>query len=1441
MINRGKLYFLFAAVTMLLCIRGASAQTYYWSFGFPGSPGCVAVPFPANWAVCSTAQAACASIAGVEFNSKYYVSPSVQSTAQGSHSETAYCNYFYGPWNQWTGIGLSTVCPPGLLSDYNAPPGCSPSPQPDKRLGGTCAAQVNQVLDPSCGARGADATVKDDGSTTVGEPIEVGSGNVFYQTTDYRTAGQNRLGFMRFYNSRGFTDGTLGSHWRSNYDRYIYISSVAAIVERADGQKLTFTLSGGVWTADTDVDYTLSLSGSTWTLIGPDDTVETYTTNSSGAKALLNLIRLRNGYTQTMAYNPLTQLASVTDSYSRTLTFSYSTNNTLASIVTPDNTTISYSYAANGSGINLTSVTWPTSPLSTVTYGYANSLVPNALTSVTDESGKVYATWTYDAYGRGLTSQLGGIADLTTITYNDTTGSRTVTNALGVTDTYTFTTLQNAPKLTQISRTATATTAAATESMVYDSDGYLASLIDWNGNETTYVRNAHGLPTNVTEASGTPVARTTTVKYDSKFVHLPDSIATPELTISYTYDANGNELSRTLTDTTTTTVPYSTGGQTHVAKKTWSNFLLASVTTPNGNTTQFGYDASGALISVTDALNHVTRIVVHSGSGLPETTVDPNGVSTVSAYDQRQRLTSSTVATSAGTLTTTFTYYLNGDVTTTLPDGSFLTSLHDTAHRVIGYADNYDDQADKTLDALGDSTARTIFSLNGTATFYRTATFDPLGRQLTDTSTTTGKSWTYSYDKLGNSLTTQDPLGHISKRVFDALSRVTTSTDANGGVIRFSYDAHDRPLAVSDPNGNTTSYVYDGVGDLIEQVSPDTGTTVFHYDADGNLTSKTDAAGVVTNYTYDVLDRPHTTTYPADSTLNVTYAYDQTGTGFSFGIGRLTSVTDAAGSLTRTYDERGNLLAEKRTAGSKTLITSYSYDKSGRIASLTYPSGAVSSYTRDAAGRVTQMPFAAANSDQSYSLWSITHLPFGPVNYIHYNNGDNANLAFDRDYRQTTLVYETYQNVPYLQSTYAYDGADNLSSITDKITASNSQTFGYDVLNRLTSASSGLYGSLTWTFDHNGNLTSSTGSGTTATYAVAAGTNRLTSIMSAGNSESFGYTATGNRNSMTVNGANVFTGTYSKANRLASVSGVPLAISANVYDAFGKRFSKSNPGIAPTLYTFDQDGNLIEENANGKVIDYLYMDGVNVANWEPGEKHLYAINFDRLGVPLASRDEYGLTNWSAYILPHGGMNQTVTTGQFTGPVTQNLRYPGQYYDGETGYHYNLNRDYDPSFGVYIEADPIGLAGGLNPYLYARGNPGLFIDKSGLDALDAIADEAQDKAVEASVSELLGAIGVPERHRESVAKVCIVAYETLEDVKSRTWMNFAFTLAQKFGGDWIKKTVANSPPVQQAEHSLMQEINSWSQSTSNAVQNWLNGLSWNPFANFNKAIDNALSR
>jgi uncharacterized protein RhaS with RHS repeats len=253
-------------------------------------------------------------------------------------------------------------------------------------------------------------------------------------------------------------------------------------------------------------------------------------------------------------------------------------------VTTPDGLVLTYSYNTSGTTPNgnerLASVSYSTSPATSQSYLYESSIAPFGLTGIIDENGNRYATWKYDSNGRGLSSQHGISADLTTVSYDDTTGNRTVTNALGEQEVYHFTTLQGVPKVTEIDRLASATTLAAKRLFTYDSNGYGASATDWNGHLTKYVNNVHGQPTSITEASGTPQTRTTTIAYDSVLDHLPDQIVTPGLTTSYTYDGSCNPLTKTLTDTTTQTVPYATKGHTRTWRYSWSNFLVASVTNP---------------------------------------------------------------------------------------------------------------------------------------------------------------------------------------------------------------------------------------------------------------------------------------------------------------------------------------------------------------------------------------------------------------------------------------------------------------------------------------------------------------------------------------------------------------------------------------------------------------------------------------------------------------------------------------------------------------------------------------------------------------------------------------------------------------------------------------------------------------------------------------------
>jgi Domain of unknown function (DUF6531) len=166
---------------------------------------------------------------------------------------------------------------------------------------------------------------------------------MYHAVLDYSTVGQNPLSFTRYYNSMAVPDTyavALGSNWRHSFDRYLHIinpSAIAgAIAERETGQYVSFSSSSGVYTADSDLDYTLTRGGSgpawTWTLTAPDDTVETY--SQSGAEATLQSITRRNGYTQTPHYSSAGLLTSVTDTYGRSLGLSYASTGLLTGLTT---------------------------------------------------------------------------------------------------------------------------------------------------------------------------------------------------------------------------------------------------------------------------------------------------------------------------------------------------------------------------------------------------------------------------------------------------------------------------------------------------------------------------------------------------------------------------------------------------------------------------------------------------------------------------------------------------------------------------------------------------------------------------------------------------------------------------------------------------------------------------------------------------------------------------------------------------------------------------------------------------------------------------------------------------------------------------------------------------------------------------------------------------
>jgi RHS repeat-associated protein len=553
-----------------------------------------------------------------------------------------------------------------------------------------------------------------------------------------------------------------------------------------------------------------------------------------------------------------------------------------------------------------------------------------------------------------------------------------------------------------------------------------------------------------------------------------------------------------------------------------------------------------------------------------------------------------------------------------------------------------------------------------------------------------------------------------AQRAFDALNRLYQITDPASGITATSYDAHNRPLTVTAPTGVATAYVYDGFGDVIQESNPNTGTAVYYYDSTGNRIERVAATGAVTQYTYDALNRVLTMTFPSDSAENVAYTYDESGHGT--GIGRLTSVADAAGTLSRSYDQLGNLLTDARTSGTVNLTTTYAYDPANRVASITYPSGAAVVYTRDTMGRVTSVSAQPSGGASTLVASSIAYKPFGPDAGLHYGSSGQQTRTFDQDYRLTNVtdlgtvrrgLARVAENL-----SYAYYPTNNVQAITDAVTSANSQSFSYDNLQRLSNASGG-YGGFGFTYDGDGNQLSQTHGSTTTNYGYGSGSDLLATISVGGvQTQAIGYTADGRIASLSPGiqapgGQTITSLSYSQDARLSAVNASGGALASYTYDGFGQRLIKTVSASYGEIYQYGQDGMLLEEtNATGVAqADYVYLNGRPVAVLNGST--VYYLHDDTLGTPQSATDSNQNIAWQAMYQPFG-------QASVSGTVTQNLRLPGQYFDVESGWNHNGFRDYLPALGRYAEPDPLGRAGSGNTlYAYAFDSPINVIDPYGL--------------------------------------------------------------------------------------------------------------------------------
>jgi len=843
----------------------------------------------------------------------------------------------------------------------------------------------------------------------------------------------------------------------------------------------------------------------------------------------------------------------------------------------------------------------------------------------------------------------------------------------------------------------------------YDSAGHLSQVTDGDGNATTIEHDANGKPTaivgpfgqrtNLTvDANGflssitDPASQAYQLAYTSG--GLLTSFTNPRnQTSTFTYDALG----RLMKDTDAAT------GFKSLARTELSDGHTTTLTTALGRTTSYqSRDLStGDQQRInTDRAGFQTQ-TIRGGNAVIKTTYPDGMVDTVTqAGDPRWKMQAP----------------LPGTVTSKTPAGLLSTS---TFARTVTLSD-----PNNLLSLAAQNDTFTINGLTYTRNYAAaTRTFTsitPVGRQRTTTIDTQGRITQSQFASLNAANFTYDTRGRLSTGVFGAAAQARS--------FSLSYNTDGYLSSITDPLARTTSFVYDTAGRVTQKTLPDGRTIGFTYDANGNLTSITPpgrpahvfaysvvdllssytapnvGGGNQTTYAYN-LDRQLTTiTRPDSQTLN--FAYDSGG--------RLSTLTIPGGAYTFSYNATTGNLSGITAPGGGTLA--YTYDGS-LLTQTSWAGTVVGSVSRvfDNNFRVTSQSINGANTiNLNYDNDSLL---VGAGNLTLTRNAQNGlitgtTLGGVTDSRSYTGFGElssygvSYNATGFHSVSYTYD---KLGRITQKIETIGGGTdtydYTYDTAGRLAQVKKNNVVTATYTYDSNSNRLSYTGAGP-AINGTYDNQDRLTQYGSA----TYAYTANGELTSKTV-GALVTTYQYDVVGNLKQVTLPNSTQITYLIDGQNRRIGKKVGGTLVQGFLYQNALSPVTEldGSNSVVSRFVYASRANVPDYMIRGGVTYRIISDHLGSPRLVVD-----------VATGNVAQRIDYDEFgvvmtdTNPGFQPFGYAGGLYDKDTGLVRFGARDYDAQTGRWTVKDPILFAGGdTNLYGYVLNDPINFLDPDGL--------------------------------------------------------------------------------------------------------------------------------
>jgi RHS repeat-associated protein len=766
-----------------------------------------------------------------------------------------------------------------------------------------------------------------------------------------------------------------------------------------------------------------------------------------------------------------------------------------------------------------------------------------------------------------------------------------------------------------------------------------------------------------------------------------------------------------------------------------------------------------------------TATLAYDALGRATTGLRPDWYATQSIYDAVDRVIRGTDA--VGQLRD-FTYDANGNlIRESLTVGSTLWDEqkfdYDLSDRRITSSNAAGHISQRRYDAAGNVVAMTgpdgyTVRFDYDANGHVIAAFDEEGqsvrraldlggqpRSVTDANGNTVGFEYYDSTRDGRVKLQRDALGRVTQFDYDANGNVTVVTDNLGRTTLTSYDEQNRPVRIVAPAYTdaalgtvrpVTRYSYDLLGNLVAVSAGTTGATGTNPAADvvavqtsctwddfGRKLSESDGLGRTRRWTYDVQGNPLTATDAKLQATQLTWSYgrlpatrrDHAGAQTTWTrnpLGLVTQVVSPAVTYTTTYDAAHRVATETDSRGGITLT--YRWSPGGRLAAYADNQGNRTDYIYDKVGRLSGI--WSPKSDLVTFFYDVG----GRLTDKWFPNGVTTQYTWNADNTLAKLVNRYQAAGIFSQHDYGYDAVGNRATHVEALAPSTvtPYLYVYDALNRLIEVRNNTTSALieSYTYDALGNrLTKTTGAGLVTAYLYDAA-HQLTQWRagSTGGSLLGGQVFDANGNvtkrceggtvDVTVvdcTGTTVTTLTYNELNQLAQAARSGLSTQSYVYDDQGRRIRKvAGTATVNYLYTGSDIVSLYGSTWTGPTTLITHGPGVDdplIRVTVAGSQYYHqdglgsVVEFSNSDGTIAASTQHDA--WGVRIASTGSLAIYGYTG----------REPD-----ETSLVYYRARYYDPALGRFTQRDPIGLAGGLNPYAYAGNNPTNFTDPTGTE-------------------------------------------------------------------------------------------------------------------------------